>query len=502
MDVSTDQHGEFIFTKQVMVDENSAIEYKYRHASGDWWALDPKADTATDDHGNVNSLVHAPTMLAVQEITSALEDRPTSFEDTAAGHATSDTLKDAETTPEAAETADTDTGVPIIDSARGPAENDDLRRLSLTPVEEVANTAAEVADTASHLDDDDLEPNSGDALMFSHERFASSSDHLLKGHQDSEPQYDDRDDSLDNLDQLNMDYDDPRLEHFPSDRDSIMATMRRLSTTVEADPTMVDSLPMSPIITAKTSVASSPSPSRTSFDIDDVQAAHKQTEDLGRQHIGAGTSRSSLQSISEGEELPNGDGAHDREGESDAPAQYIGPLHKRNFSLVSTASSNEDEGISMANTPSKRLRDSTHKSAVVDKALPTDTVDEATTSDTHPIEEQSTIASVSSKTNATTDQPDLQKPMNDGQQDPSPSTHPPRDKSKDNWLHTFLRMVFVDWIGGFVGLLCGRSRSEVPPPMGVSSLGAVIVLSAGVSLWALQDRLPSIGLLTSLGKST
>lgn len=45
MDASTNQHGEYIFTKQVMVDENSAIEYKYRHADGDWWALDPNTDT-------------------------------------------------------------------------------------------------------------------------------------------------------------------------------------------------------------------------------------------------------------------------------------------------------------------------------------------------------------------------------------------------------------------------------------------------------------------------
>lgn len=405
--------------------------------------------------------MHAPAALPAQETTNVPDDPSTDSQDTAAGHDTSATLKDVETTPEAATTADADTSVPVVDSTRGLAENDELRRLSFTPIEEVANTAAEVADTASHLDEDDTESNGGDALMFSHECFASSSDHLLKDQQDSEPQHDGRDESLESLDQPDMDYDDPRLEHFPSDRDSIMATMRRLSTTVEADPTMVDSLPLSPIITAKASAAGSPSPSRATFDIDEVQDAHKQAEDLGRQHIGAGTSRSSLQSIAEGEELANGDGARDRQGEPDAPAQYIGPLHKRNFSLVSTASSNEDEGISMATTPSKRFRDSTHKSAVADKTLPTVTVDEPTTNGTHPVGEQSAITSVSPTSGATTDEPDVQKPMNDEPQKSPASTHAPHDKSKDNWLHTFLRMVFVDWIGGFVGLLCGRSRNEV-----------------------------------------
>lgn len=49
MDASIDQHGDFIFTKQVMVDECSEIQYKFRHASGDWWALDPDADTGEID---------------------------------------------------------------------------------------------------------------------------------------------------------------------------------------------------------------------------------------------------------------------------------------------------------------------------------------------------------------------------------------------------------------------------------------------------------------------
>lgn len=45
MDASIDQHGDLIFIKQVMVDESSEIQYKFRHGSGDWWALDPDVET-------------------------------------------------------------------------------------------------------------------------------------------------------------------------------------------------------------------------------------------------------------------------------------------------------------------------------------------------------------------------------------------------------------------------------------------------------------------------
>lgn len=45
MDVSIDQHGVHIFSKQVLVDDGSEIQYKFRIGSGDWWALDDSADT-------------------------------------------------------------------------------------------------------------------------------------------------------------------------------------------------------------------------------------------------------------------------------------------------------------------------------------------------------------------------------------------------------------------------------------------------------------------------
>lgn len=46
MDVSIDQHGGHLFTKTVMVDDGTEIQYKFRIGLGNWWALDDNRDTS------------------------------------------------------------------------------------------------------------------------------------------------------------------------------------------------------------------------------------------------------------------------------------------------------------------------------------------------------------------------------------------------------------------------------------------------------------------------
>ncbi|TGJ80572.1 hypothetical protein E0Z10_g8178 [Xylaria hypoxylon] len=451
MDASIDQHGDFIFTKQVLVDECCEIQYKFRHASGDWWALDPDADTVTDDHGNVNSLLYSPTIKAVQEITLLQEVHATQSRDTAASRVP-DTPNDTETSVLAANTRYTDTDIADLGSSKGVAEKDESRRLSFTPIEEVANTAAEVADSASQLDDQELEVDSGDMLpMFSHECFASPS-----GHHEPEPQYD----SSESADLFNMNFDDPRLEHFPSDRHAILATMRRLSTTVEADPTVADAVLSSPIITAKSSVASNPYQTQGSFGVDDTNTSYEQTEGISRQPASIAP-RNSLQSIAEGDEAPSGNESRDRS----TPAQYIGPIEKRNLSLASLGSSNEDEGISMSTTSRRHISKATHIKATDDNAHPTAIIDEtATDNNKHPNEERPSIGSSSSSSSKSMGQNDelsLQQPIN-GERPHSPSsTYSIRDGKKGNWIGTFLRTMFVDWIGDLFCWLCSPSRNQV-----------------------------------------
>ncbi|KAI0446116.1 hypothetical protein F4803DRAFT_547633 [Xylaria telfairii] len=396
MDASIDQHGDLIFIKQVMVDESSEVQYKFRHASGDWWALDPDVETVTDEHGNVNNLLLSPSKYAAQETTLSKETHDSKIRDTA-----------GETAPD---NPNTETG-----SAEGITKKDEPRRLSSTPIEEVANTAAEVADSASQLGDDDLDVESSDILpMLSHECFASPSNSPASGYQESEPQ-------REMLDQLNMDYDDPRLEHFPSDRSSIMATMRRLSTSIDADSTMVDTAPLSPVTTARSGSSSGPSP-RNSLNLDEPNTAQRQTGDVSRHPTSIAARRPSLKSIAEGEEASNKAGMPDCPGSVSPKCKT--PIHPK------------EPEVLLAITTDKTKR---HSTLPKEEYVP-----------------GSTKASESNDEGSS-----LQKPT-DGERPHFPSTTcPTSDNNRSSWLHTFIHTMYVDRIGGFVYRLYSRGRNQV-----------------------------------------
>ncbi|KAI3336519.1 hypothetical protein HD806DRAFT_8717 [Xylariaceae sp. AK1471] len=500
MDASIDQRGDAIFTKQIMVNESSEIQYKFRHASGDWWALDPDADAVTDDQGNVNSLLRSPTQNAAQETTPEQNVHAVKPLDRAAGD-DSHPSNDAEASVAPTDSREMDAANP--DLPIGKSERDELRRLSLPPMEEVASTAAEVADSASQLDSDDPGVDDGDdeLPMFSHECFAFKWEHQPST-ETLESQQENPDHSSEGVDELDIDYDDPRLERFPSDRDSIVATMRRLSTTVQADPTVVDPVSLSPVIKARLPDAGGPSGRTGSFSVGNASFSYEQPESLGRPSIGTGASRASLHSIAEGDEAANGNATRHRAENLNTPAQHIGPIQGRKASSVSS-NSNEDEGIAMSiaspkssineDTRIKTTNDKAHAIATNDSA----TNEEATTNETHLTTDHTSIGSCSPKSIQPNDQAGLQKPTNSERPHSSSSAYSLRDSNQNgNWLHIFLRTVFIDWIGGLVCWLCGRGRKPVLPK--VTRTGAVIILVTGISVWALQGWLPSMGLPTSL----
>ncbi|KAI0408614.1 hypothetical protein F4802DRAFT_548160 [Xylaria palmicola] len=363
MDASIDQHGDLIFTKQVMVDELSEVQYKFRHASGDWWALDPDAETVTDEHGNVNSLLRCPTKLATQQTTLGKDVRAIKVQETAAADVV---VMPNESESELATDADTRE----FEFPKKVAENDKLRRLSFTPIEEVANTAAEVADSALKLDDDglnndDLPVDSSDTLpMFSHETFAPPPDSQTSGHQDAEHNLEP---NWQSGHQVEIDHDDPRLERFPSDRDSIFATVRRLSTAIDADAALGDAFPPLPI------------PQMWSMPNAGVKEANTAHDEVPRSPLSLAVPRNSLQSIAEGEEASEGTAAPNVADDSNTSTQYVGPVPRRNTSLASTGSSNADEGISMGSvsptctTRAPRIKKAgakAHAAPAMDEAIP------------------------------------------------------------------------------------------------------------------------------------
>lgn len=407
------------------------------------------SSTATDANGNVNSLLHSPTQHDAQDITAR---------HATGAHAT-EALNDAEVSVAAAGTgsANTNTGMVTLGSSPQEAtEKDKLAHLSFAPIKEVINIADEVPDSASQLDydeDDDLEADDGDFPLFSHECFSSASDSSGPSLKEPGLQDQNHDHSSEKSVPSNTNYDDPTLEPFPSDRNSIIATMRRLSATLDVDPTMLNVIPLSAITTSEPSFAGAPSPKLGFLGAGDPTAAHRQAEEVSQQPASILSPSRSLESIAEAEEAPDGNATCAHAQDADAPAQRIGPVGARKLSLASAGSSGEDEGIAMAIAPRKRMREATRMKAANDRARPIPIVDKATANSTYADGQNASIVSSSPK-RSEDDQSSPRKPTT------GERPHSPFSPHKRSWLRTVLRTIFVDWIGGSVRWLFGRGRSQ------------------------------------------
>ncbi|KAI1762512.1 hypothetical protein GGR53DRAFT_468258 [Hypoxylon sp. FL1150] len=369
MDVSIDQHGGHLFTKTVMVKGGSEIQYKFRIGLGDWWALDDNADTITDNLGNVNSVLRVSinksqgidTESPTPKVAESQEPTPSS--DTQAHDI-------AEIAAEVADSAcaiDPEAPEPEISDAE--AGRIGMRRMSHTPISQVAQTAMEVAIVAATLDIDDSE--SGDELddesnscpIFSYEFMGPPS----KGEETSDQSASmtitqDDDPSPETED---PDFDNPQLEKLPSsDRHSIIVAVRRISSSIEADRTVIDGIPPSSVVplfrqcgvvgtNEEPKGSSEPigTPSREestdppSLTTDQSDSAYSRTSQA---------SISSLDSIAEGDELPN-ENISREPNDIDVTTPYTqhpGPSWGSVFEHT-VGSDSDDEAIAMR-TESKR----------------------------------------------------------------------------------------------------------------------------------------------------
>lgn len=396
--------------------------------------------------------------------------------DTTPPHAT-EAPNDAEDSVAGAKTgsANTNTGMEALDSSpKEAAEKDESIHLSFAPIKEVINIPDEVPDSASQFDDDnddDLEVDDGDFPLFSHECFSSASDSPEPSLTEHGLQDENDDHYSEKFVPSNTNYDDPRLETFPSDRDSIIATMRRLSASIDVDPTMLDVIPLSTITTSESSFAGgAPSPKLGFLGVGDPgsAAAHKQLEEVSQQQPASILSPSrSLQSIAEAEEAPDGNETRARAQDSGSPAQRIGPVVTRKLSLASAGSSGEDEGIAMAVAPRKRMREASRMKVANDRTAHhhcTPSIDKAVAaaSGRQSTEESASVVSgAPKKHSSSSEQDDDDRSSRSPQKKPSTGERPHSPFSPpeaSSWLRTVLHTILVDWVGGFVRWLVGRGR--------------------------------------------
>ncbi|KAI1078448.1 hypothetical protein F5B20DRAFT_582366 [Whalleya microplaca] len=521
MDVSVDQHGEHVFTKEVMVDDGSEIQYKFRIGPGDWWALDENADKITDNGGNINNVLRVSTNKSQKDTT---KDSNIAF-DNLKGSAESNRAQNLEFAETAAEVADSactmDVDAPEAEVPEEEAGRLGIRRLSLTPIGEVAQTAMDVADVAAKLDadgydisDDDEDDDGSLCPVFSYEclsrpghegKVSDTPDSYVDQHTDKTlPMLDD------SSDESEVDLDDPRLEPFPSsDRDSIIAVVRRLSTTVDADRTLVEGIPPSFIVDSYqgNEITSHPEEFGSKKVATGILSSRDQTrppvanKSLSSSVGSTSIPNSSLHCIAEDDESDHHD---EPEGVATLFGEQPGSDEKSPFAPKSLTD-DDDEGIIM-NTAFKRglryktrgstespapqspnsslvnispatepapnnpvlVRDSERKTPVEEDQHPTVAVENTTVyAPTAPVypspssDKNGLLNIGKSKTTSTVVDTGSQTHLRKKTANPLTTILPSVQAKNDvnqagNWLKTFSQVVFVKWIGGFASWLCSR----------------------------------------------
>ncbi|KAL7627031.1 hypothetical protein AAE478_003807 [Parahypoxylon ruwenzoriense] len=548
MAASTDQHGGHIFTKQVMVEDGSEIQYKFRLGSGNWWALDETADKirrkVTDDVGNTNNILRVSVEKSRETNAKAPNPRVRELKGPgpSSGAQTPDIAETAAEVADSARIVDPETPEPDISDSE--AGRIGIRRLSNTPIGQVADTSMEVAAVAATLDveeSDSTDETSSDGDLcpvFSHEFMGppchdeEAPDDSDVGNyvenkttsQNSEPTSDNED----------LDFDDPQLEPFPStDRDSIIAAVRRISTSIDADRTVVDEVPPSPLLTILKQQGGVDSTEGSSVAADSMENPPRNDEDntAGLSSLTdpgtRATSISPLGSIAEDDdESPNKTTVIGTERSPNQFIQHFGPAVKRE-STVDRNTSDDDEGIAMSNESKRATREFPYnpeaqpfepamtstdnipeiKKPNSDEVTPvsTDQANITALGDSCPIDterdtskDNSDIAArripdacKSDSPNKTSsdegearstsvdpsNQQNLRKRTADKQATP-PSGHYIHDSGKhSNWFEACIRVVFVRWLGGFAAWLYSRRHKAL-----MAAGTAVIVVGVGL-LW-------------------
>ncbi|KAG6024729.1 hypothetical protein E4U41_001698 [Claviceps citrina] len=261
----TDESGEHHFTIQVPVEPGKEYQYKFRASDADDWFVDEHATVALDAFGQRCNLLRVP-------LTSNTGDRvPTPLVE-ATEQASSRTAADEKPATAAS-------GSESLRPTGSRDQRTEGERRPVTPAKQVAAVAAEVADTAANLDRPDLKPSplvlprddvptdatmeeQIDTPLFAHESFGN---------------YQLPDDELDRNDALrilqpptsvpsdsggsggdDVDVDDPTLEKFPSDKESVLDTLRKIQSSTEEGHAVLDDGQHSAAVTStRTSMDSS-----------------------------------------------------------------------------------------------------------------------------------------------------------------------------------------------------------------------------------------------------
>ncbi|CAK7207364.1 hypothetical protein SEUCBS139899_010174 [Sporothrix eucalyptigena] len=442
MQHKTAPNGEHVFTKAIYVKPGSSIQYKFRVGSGDWWVLDEGKPTVTDDMGNRNNVLKVNDKPSVGVNTNPPTPPPDSPVFRTAGLAE-----------------------PTLQVPGGPSRSN-----ASTPG--FVRTTMEVADTAAQIDagtpesaasePDGVPDESFDYLdvdigpEFPHERPGEEDDdqdgapvfaYEFAGTYEApvNPALSDHSPRSQAVADDDPDFDpsDPTLERFPSNRDEILSRVRTLETGLNEDVTTFEGYPASPVVSPgrKSSIGSIDatgdffSLSPTSMRPQGGRRSDPNKRNTNRDSLVLDPSASpspSLQCIVE-------------ETATDDRQDELLP------EAIGT------EPLSPKSVPAKLVEAPVSPTIIVHRA----TEDENTNSvngtedtpDNHPGAFPETDEN---------DGPSNEVAQADGNRNLSggASHSTGIEASKDtNWFAAFIRVVFVDWLGSFLGKLLRWRRS-------------------------------------------
>ncbi|KAG5914431.1 hypothetical protein E4U42_000486 [Claviceps africana] len=260
MQAVTDEFGEYHFAAQVPVEPGREYQYHFRAGLQQDWFVDEHATIATDSLGQRCNILRVPvTRKTRNRVPTPLFEATEQYGNRAA--------------------ADESTATVASQSMPGPPTKfrdhvTEGQERSATPIEQVAAVAAEVADTAAKLDGpslslkpsplvllprDDVSRHGTieeqiDTPLFAHESF---------GNYEFIQDQVDRNDAMESVKPStflpsdgggsagdNVDIDDPTLEKFPSDKESVLGTLRRIQSSTEDGQAVLDDGKFSAAVTS------------------------------------------------------------------------------------------------------------------------------------------------------------------------------------------------------------------------------------------------------------
>lgn len=139
-----DEDGEHTFKKDIEAYVGSSVQYKFRVGLGDWWVLNENAPTATDSAGFLNNVAEVPavTDADLAKDATARDSHDVRSKDT------------NETSTQGPNELQTEPEPPVANAAKAVINPHEAKPTSGMDTPTIAETAAEVADSAALIDDD------------------------------------------------------------------------------------------------------------------------------------------------------------------------------------------------------------------------------------------------------------------------------------------------------------------------------------------------------------